>query len=384
MSITLRTKLYISALGVLIVVGMVTAGYLLHTKRVFELSSVAPPAQYPWALRVAKVTKRDLTSGFPVLATLNSRAEIVITPQITGVIDKIVLREGMAVKKGQLLVELNTQELANSLDSLKATLASAEEEARFQKQELERKQKLLKKGFTTQENVDRLVMTVRTADQRTNQIRNQIEGLKTRIAYGTINSPVDGIVAARLQESGDLATPGNPIYRITSESGAKIKISVPQNVMERIHLGTPIELQHGSIGKTVVVTRIFPALDALSMGSVEADIETIPFGLPSGAKVPGRVILERKIGALVVPITAVVFSPDGKTGLLFKIVSTADAGTSTLRKVKVKITGRGLEGVSVNDAVAEGDLVVIAQENALLKLRNGDPVLPEPERKVMN
>lgn len=374
-------KLAFTALAAVVLAALAAGGYALHAKRIAALQRVAPPTQYPWALRTAKVVRRDLTSGFPVLATLSSRTENVIFPQISGVILKLGPREGQAVKRGELLVKIDTRELANQLAALKASLQSAKDEEAFQRKELRREETLLRRGYATQEDVDRLQTAVRTARQAVNRIQGEIDALRTKIAYGTIVSPTDGVIAARLQEPGDLASPGRPIYRITALGGAKVAITVPQNVAARLHVGSEIVLRYGEARQTVAITRVFPALDALSMGRAEADLDRIPFGLPSGARVPGRVILDKKLGALVVPVSAVAFAPSGDSGVLFKVVSKGDGAVPVLRKVAAKIVGRGREGVAVKGAVAAGDQVVVAQENTLLKLKDGDAVLPAPEAR---
>jgi len=370
----------IAGLSVAVLAGLAVGGYTIHTRRVEAIKAVPAPERFPWALRVVPVVRQDLTAGFPVLATLSSQAEISIVPQISGVIRKIGPDAGEPISKGDLLVRLDTRELEAELSALTASKQAAVEEVALNHKELTRQKTLLQRGFSTQEAVDRLQTALNTSTQKVNQLQSQIEGVKTRLAYGKILSPVDGVIAARLADQGDLATPGTTIYRITAAIGAKIGIEVPQAVLEQVHPGSKITLIHGGETMTVSVSRVFPSLDALSMGSAEADLDDIPFDLPSGARLPGRVILARWTGAFVVPRTALILAPDGETGTVFKVVSQGEDKPARLQQVKVKITASGREGIAVSGAVAEGDRVAVAQENELLKLKGGDPVLPEPER----
>jgi RND family efflux transporter MFP subunit len=371
-----RTAL-IFGLSVAALAVLAMGGFLLHAKRVEALQQVPPPEQFPWALRTVPVVKQDLTAGFPVLATLQAQTEVSITPQISGVIREMGPREGQPVKKGSLLVQLDTRELENQLAALKASRQGAEDEVTLRYTELKRQEALFERGFAPQEKVDALRTAWQTATQRVSQLRGEIEALTTRLNYGTMLAPMDGVISARLQEPGDLATPGHPIYRITGTDGARIRIIVPQTVAARLHKGSEVLIEQGEQSILVTVSRVFPSLDALSMGSAEADLEKIPFGLPSGARVPGRVILDRWPEALIVPRTALVLAPDGTRATIFRVVGDSPA---QIESVSVKIIASGREGVAISGAISEGDRVAVAQENELLKLKDGDAVLPEPER----
>jgi len=239
----------------------------------------------------------------------------------------------------------------------------------------------LLKGYVSQEGIDQERTSMLTETQSVKQLHEEISALATRLKYGTILSPVDGVLSERLQEPGDLAAPGKPIYRITAATGAKLRITVPQAVAEQLRNGSEIEISHGGQQRSVRLTRVIPALDALSMGSAEADLDQIPFALPSGSRLPGRVILKRWRGAKLVPRTTLILAPDGKHATAFRIIATKRGEPARLRKLELAIVASGREGVAIDGALSAGDRLALAQENQLLKLKDGDPVLPEPERR---
>lgn len=365
-------------LTIVVLAGLALGGFALHTQRLAALADTPPPERFPWALRTAVVAKSDLTDGFPVLATLKSRSEIAIIPQISGAILEMGPREGQPVAKGDMLVRIDTREMENELAALLASRRAAAEQVSLSSKELERQEKLLTKGFAPQERVDTLRTALETNRQKVNQLTAQIEALKTRLEYGIILAPGDGVISARLQEPGDLAAPGRPIYRMTSAAGAEMRITVPQAIAEQLRTGSEVRLDHGSDHETVAISRIFPALDALSMGSAEADLDSIPFGLSSGARVPGRVVLKKWDGVFVVPRTALVLGADGRKATVFRIAPGKGDGLARVERVAVSILGSGREGIAIQGPVAAGDRVAIAQETDLLRLKDGDPVQPEP------
>lgn len=347
-------------------------------QRLEALLDVPPPKQFPWALQSATVTQRDLTIGFPVLATLNAQTEVAITPRISGTIEVMELREGQPVSKGEVLAQLDVRELTDQLAALTANFKAAEAKVALSEKELARQKALLGDGYTTQANVDKLSTALQTDAQMVSQLQSDIAALKTHLTYGSLLSPVDGFVTARLQEPGDLAVPGQVIYRISATKGAEIRITVPQSVAAQLHDGSEVMLQHGDKTIRVAIKRVFPSLDALSMGTAEADLDSIPFGLPSGTRLPGRVILERHGNALVVPRTALILTSDGKGATVFRITPAGGDGLARLEKLQVKIVASGREGVAISGPVSAGDQIAVARENELLKLKDGDPTLPEP------
>ncbi len=94
----------------------------------------------------------------------------------------------------------------------------------------------------------------------------------------------------------------------------------------------------------VKLSRIFPALDAHALGAAEADLLSMPFGLPSGARIPGRVLLETVEDVTSVPHRALVRT--GDHGFLFKVDS-RDDGKAVIQRVPVSIILDAHEGFPI-------------------------------------
>ncbi len=123
--------------------------------------------------------------------------------------------------------------------------------------------------------------------------------------------------------------------------------------------------------QAIALNRIFPALDARALGSAEADLESLPFGLPSGARLSSVVVLASAKGVLTVPHRALVRTGTGKSWL-FKVAE------GRLHKVAVQPLLEGDRRVAVKADLQPGDRVVVAHRSVLLQLRDGDPVVVEP------
>ena len=345
-----------------------------HVKSV--LADVAAPAQAPWALHVVKLRKGTVSEGFPALATLSTQDEISIKPQISGVISAIGPRAGRKVKKGALLARIDTTEIENNLAALTASLNSAKAKLKLEKIELARTRRLVKKGYATPEQKDQKVAAVQQGRGLVDQLKAQIAAAKTRIAYGSIYAPVSGSIIVRNQTKGDLAAPGKEIYRLNAAGGARVKVSVPQEVLAHVHPGGLVFLTYGDKQQTIKLTRISPSLDSLSMGTAEADLSQIPFGLPSGARVQARAVLDSKKEVLIAPLATLAIAADDQSAIVFKVGARGKNGLAKLQKLEVKLISRGAEGVAISGDLQAGDELVSAHQSVLLRLRDGEQVRP--------
>ncbi|RME28497.1 MAG: efflux RND transporter periplasmic adaptor subunit, partial [Candidatus Zixiibacteriota bacterium] len=298
---------------------------ILVAVRVREIRHTPHQDLTPWALRTATVTEGTVSRGFPVLATVSTKGEITVTAQIPGTIFKMGPREGVAVKAGDFLASLDTREIEENIAALKAKLDAAKAEVARQQDELAREEKLFKEGGSSETALEARRTAAVAAEKNVSALERQIAALTVRKNYGTVVAPADGVIAARLREPGDVCMPGHPIYRLTVSKGARVRVSLPQSVIEQINPGAALELYNGNDTMVVKLNRIYPSVDALALGSAEADLKATPFGLPSGARVAGRVVLDERNNALRVPPDAVLHGEATGESHVFKVVPKEDS-----------------------------------------------------------
>ncbi len=362
-------------LAVLVVIALSAGAIALRKARLHEVQQLPAVGQQPWALHTEPVRRATLSRGFPTLARLSGSTEIAVSPQIGGTITAMGPREGVAVHKGQLLARISVTELKQQRAGLVAQREAALAEQRRTREEYQRQLTLRKKGLTTQELVDAKHAAAIAARKQVVNLDKQIAALDVRIGYGEVHAPRDALVAARLAEVGDVAQPGRPLYRLTVDSAARLRVKLPQQVLEAVHPGTVVELEHGRATLRVTLSRVFPALDAQALGAAEADLAHMPFHLPSGARIPARVILESVPNALVVPHRALMETRDG--GVVFTVQGRGDK--ARLHRVPVRVVLRGDTGVAVSGGLKAGEPVVVAHQSVLMQLRDGDPVVSDME-----
>lgn len=341
--------------------------------RVKQVDHIQRQDATPWALDVAVVKKGTVARGFPVLATITTKGEITVTGQVGGTILKMGPREGVRVKAGDFLAKIDTRELQDQIGGIEAKLAAAKAELSRRNNELEREKKLFDEGGSSATSLESYRTAAIAAQNNVRALNHQIEAMKIRKDYGNVVAPAEGIIAARLRETGDVCLPGHPLYRMTVAKGARVRVKLPQSIVEQITPGAALELLYGKDTLVVKLNRIYPSVDALALGAAEADLSTPPFGMASGSRVAGRVILTQSSGNLLVPPDAVISGNDAQIAKLFKVEKQEDG--YRLKSIPVTIDLKGRNAVAVQGSLSAGDRVVVAHESVLLKLQDNDPVV---------
>jgi len=367
-----KKRIWHYLLAVLILVALVAGGIILHKKRAAEVAHVPAKPITPWALHVARVSDNPVDLGFPALAMVSTREEVTIMPRISGRILEMGPREGVRIKAGDLLVDIDTRELEDTINSLKAQYTAAQADAKRSSDELVREKKLLRDGGSNESAVETRHTAFIAAKQKVSSLEHEISSLLVRKGYGRINAPADGIVAKRLAEPGDMADPGRPLYKITESTGALARVELPQSILHEVHPGTPMVLYHNGEQITFPINRIFPTVDARALGTAEADLDKIPFDLPSGGRIACRIILKQVSNAVQVPYGSLLCGGDQQKCRLFKVVRKNNK--DILKMVPVTVKLRGHDGIAVEGGLTADDSVIVAHESVLLQLKDGDPV----------
>ncbi|HSI39349.1 MAG TPA: efflux RND transporter periplasmic adaptor subunit [Xanthobacteraceae bacterium] len=356
-----------------------------------------PPAAAAIRVSVVSAQRRTVTERLAVNGTLVAREEIMVSPETDGLrITDILVEEGDAVTKGQVLARLSRDMLEtllaqNTANGAKAQAAIAQQKASLvqaiaQQVEaeaaVERARTLNKSGATSQEVLDQRERAVKVtvaqvnaatemvtaAEAEARQVAAMRDEIEVRLARTDIRAPEAGLVTARSARLGAIVLSSNtePLFRIVQDGAIDLDAEVPESVLPRIAPGltaqvTPAGFPAPIAGKVRLVgaqvdraTRLARVAIALPPGG----------GLKPGTFARGVIELAHREG-IALPQSAVQFGTDGVTVLVVK------DGIVAVRPVKTGLKGEGL--VEIVEGLAEGDSVVA---RAAGFLRDGDKVTP--------
>jgi HlyD family secretion protein len=300
---------------------------------------------------VDTVVRGNLVETVVASGHVETPYRVEIGSQMTGTVARIPVREGQAVKAGQLLVVLDTHELAAGVVRARGAVAQAEAHMR-QLRELTlpsardaqraalasqlgaaqihgRAAALAAKGFATrayldeaQKNLDVARSTARTAAVQvqtaspggSDYVTGQTElaqaqaGLDTalsRLAYARITAPRDGILISRNVEQGNVVTPASVLMVLAPGGVTQLVLLIDERNLGKMAIGQPaIASADAYPGQrfTATLAYINPGIDiARASMEIKLDVASAPAYLRQDMTVSVDIEVARRNGVLVVP-----------------------------------------------------------------------------------
>lgn len=243
---------------------------------------------------------------------VEAERQTVIAAQISGAIVEITVAPGDSVKKGQVLLHINSQAAAQAAVSGHAQAASAKVSLDLAQKELDRQKRLFEQAYLSQAALDRAEAKFKIAEAEAHARVAQARAAENQAEFYTIRAPYAGIISAVPVVVGNMAMPGSPLLTLYDPSALRITANIPQSAATAKLPASAIKADisvHGemqSISSSYV--KLLPAIDATT-GTAE-----IRLGLPTKLQnvAPGmfaRVwlpIAGQAVTLIRIPLTAVV------------------------------------------------------------------------------
>lgn len=148
---------------------------------------------------------------------------------------KIVARKvdvGTVVKRGQVLMQLDPQDLQLSQAQAKAALASAETNRDLARAELKRYQDLREKNFVSQTVLDSKDATYKAAQSNVDAAQAAYRGQANQSGYASLVADVDGVVTRIDAEAGQVVAAGTPVVQVARSGDKEVAIGLPEDKVE--------------------------------------------------------------------------------------------------------------------------------------------------------
>ena len=260
-----------------------------------------------------------------------------------GVVRRVLVSEGQAVSRGQLIAEMDDTQARNLLNGAEAQMTQANDA-------LERYKMLHDNGSLPE--VQWVEIQSKVA-----QAKSQLEVAKKNLADCRLTAPVSGIVGKKLVGAGETAMPSQAVVTILDISSVKVKVAVPEAEISGINASTPSTISVEAAQATVKGGRIEKGVQADALTHTYDVRISVPNGdrkLLPGMVASVRFIAEgsQSISGKSLPVTAVQKAADGS---LF--VWTV-ANDSTAHRSKVSIGETHGNHVAITDGIDMGQRVV--------------------------
>ena len=172
----------------------------------------------------------DIDAQFP--GEVRSRVESRLGFRVPGKITARKVDPGTLVKKGQVLMQLDAQDLRLSQAQAMAGLRAAETERDLARSELKRFQELRSKNFVSQAVLEQKQSAFKAAQANVDASQAGYRGQANQAGYATLVSDIDGVVTAVDADVGQVVTPGTPVVRVARTSEKEIVIGLPEDKVD--------------------------------------------------------------------------------------------------------------------------------------------------------
>src|SRR5262249_9943107 len=165
-------------------------------------------------VEVAKAARNPISASYSGTAALTADHEAHVTPKASGVLKKLYVEEGMSVREGQLLAELDDDAARASVAQAEALMHKADATFAYAEQSIQKN--LIAKRDYDQANFD--MQSQRAAYQ----------SAKLQLTYTHIVAPVDGVIAERSVKLGNLIQINQNMFRIVGMDSLQAVLNVPE------------------------------------------------------------------------------------------------------------------------------------------------------------
>ena len=320
--------------------------------------SYTPPPEAVTTVIAREDTWATTLNAIGSVAAVNG---VTVSADLPGIIEYTSVDSGRNVTKGDVLVRLDTKQE-------RAQLAAAEAQRELARLALERNRGLAASGVVSQANFDQANAEFQSASARVGEIRATIE-------RKTIRAPFSGVLGIRQVNVGQYVNGGAPIVSLQAIRPAYVNLTVPQQELARLTIGTPIEVVSDALGAPEIgkVAALDAVIDETTRNvRVQAIFDNRDGKLRPGMYVEARLSQGATSRVVVVPTSAISYAPFGDSVFVVEEMKGPDGKSyKGVRQQFVKLAGSRGDQVAVATGLKPGEEIVTS---GAFKLRPGAAV----------
>jgi membrane fusion protein, multidrug efflux system len=323
-------------------------------------ASFQPP---PEAVTTVKASQETWSSTVDAIGTIAAVHGVTIAADLPGTVAQISFESGKRVRKGDVLVRLDTRQE-------QAQLAAAEAQRNLTSMNFERMKGLRDQGITSQSDYDKAAAEHKQAIAQTGESR-------ATIGRKTIRAPFSGVLGLRQVNLGQYLRPGDPIVELQALDPVYVNFSVPQQQLAQLQVGAPVQVTAQGIERAAAtgkITAVNSIVDEATRNvEVQATLANSDLKLRPGMFVEAHVNLGEATPVIALPGSAINYAPYGNSVFVVGPMKGKDGKTyNGVQQQFVKLGPSRGDQVAVLSGLKPGDEVVTS---GVFKLRSGAAVV---------
>lgn len=272
-----------------------------------------------------------------------------VSTRLMGAVTAVLVHEGDRVRAGQLLLRIDTRELAAKSQQANAGLGAAQAQATEAERYAERIRALYADSAAPKAMLDAAETGALRAQAGLTQAQAMQQELAAVADYGELRAPFAGVVTRRWVDAGAFAAPGAPLVTLEDHSALRISVSTTPSLATQLHRGATIEARIEGRPTLAVIEGVVPVQGG-GLYTINAVVRD-PAGQFSSGGAASLLVPQGTRHAILAPVGAIVRQGD-LTGVRIWQGERAD-----LRWVRLGVA-RG-QWIEVLSGLGAGDSVVV-------------------------
>lgn len=305
-------------------------------------------------VEVAQAIGMKLQDEINAAGAIQSNQSVMLRPEVAGRITQLNFSDGQTVKKGQVLVTLDSAVNQAEVQQARAELSIA-------KANFKRNAELAQQKFIAERAKEESAVNVQVLEAK-------LALAQARLSKFEIKAPFAGVVGIRNVSVGDYVKDGADLVNLEDISSVKVDFRIPEKFIDRVQHGQAIEVVVDALPRRQFHARvdaIDPQIDNAGRSALlRGRVANPEIKLKPGMFARVRLILDERENAIVVPEESIV--PVGNKTTVWKIID------AKAHRTEVKTGLRRDAKVEIVDGLQIGDTVVTAGQMRLNK--DGTPV----------
>ncbi|GAC1357250.1 MAG: MdtA/MuxA family multidrug efflux RND transporter periplasmic adaptor subunit [Acidobacteriaceae bacterium] len=277
----------------------------------------------PTPVQTQPVQQRTMPIYLTALGTVTAYNTVTIKPRVDGQLLRVNFREGQAVSKGQLLLEIDPRPYQAALAQAEGQLAKDQASAKNADAEAARYTALYQAGVVSKESQQTQISNAGQATGSIQADQAAIQAARVNLTYTRVTSPIDGVVGLRQVDPGNIvhASDANGLVVVTQIHPIAVIFTLPEDqlpqVRERTRSGQKLVVDAYDRSDTAhLASGALLTIDNQIDTTTGTDKVKAVFDNKDGALFPNqfvniRLILEQRRNALVLPSVAIQTGTQG-------------------------------------------------------------------------
>ena len=330
-------------------------------------SKTEPAAEPVRAVRTLTVASGAAGGTREYAAEIKARTESKLGFRVGGKITRRTANVGDTVKAGQVLAQLDPQDLKLAQESARAGLAAAQTNLELANADYKRYKDLRDQGFISSAELERRDTALKSAQAQFDQARAQAGVQGNQAAYAALVADANGVITGVDAEPGMVVAAGTPVVRLAQDGPRDVVFSVPEDhvgdlrALARKPGALKVRLWGSTDAVSASIREVAAAADAATRTfQVKADIGELPARLGQTATV--LIELPQQSGVVRLPLSAVT-ELQGRTSVW--LVDKNAQGVLSVKAQAIQVAGADGNTVVVASGLAPGQVVVTAGVHVL-------------------